>query len=157
MDLNNETRLQQPTALLESPREDRLTATLKAEILEIYRQNGNLYDASRSRAVEPRHLRYHIEHDPEFKARIDDIHKEFVERAKGYMLTHMARPGNYMDRVTIARRFEPGVWGDQVKHSLDVNVTHVTEALKKAESIEAELEAHPSQVKLTESSNNSPE
>lgn len=126
--------------LLESPRFDRISAVLKLEVLNKYRESGNLYDASRTCGVEPRSLRYHLEFDPEFKARIDDIHREFVERAKGYMLTHMARPGNYMDRVTIARRFEPGVWGDQVRHSVEVNVTHVTQALQHAEALETTLE-----------------
>jgi hypothetical protein len=85
-------------------------------------------------------VRWHIVHDPAFAEQVELVHKEFVERAKGYMLTHMARPGNYMDRVTIARRFEPGVWGDQVRHSVEVNVTHVQQALQRAEAIETDLE-----------------
>lgn len=153
-------RLNPESGFLESGRYDRLSTDLKLQIIEKYRQTGNLCDSSVAVGAPYATVRWYQENDPAFKGLIDQVHKEFVERAKGYMLTHMARPGNYMDRVTIARRFEPGVWGDQVKHSLDVNVTHVTEALKKAESIEAELEAPPSQqpeVKLTESSNKSTE
>src|SRR6266446_4836807 len=145
VDLNQETALRPSNGtLLESPRIDRLSAVIKTEVLELYRQTGNLYDASRSRGVEPRHLRWHIEHDEEFKARVDDIHREFVERSKGYMIQHMARPGNYMDRVTIARRFEPGVWGDQVKHNVAVtqqlahNAQKVVDSTLEVEAIDAE-------------------
>ncbi len=136
VDLNQETALRPSNGtLLESPRIDRLSAVIKTEVLELYRQTGNLYDASRSRGVEPRHLRWHIEHDEEFKARVDDIHREFVERSKGYMIQHMARPGNYMDRVTIARRFEPGVWGDQVKHTVEHNVTVTQQLAHNAQKV----------------------
>lgn len=137
-DPNNETRLviEPVTGLLQSPRTDRISAELKSKILDIYRQTGNLYDASRSVGVDPRQLRYHREQDEAFNRELDDIHREFVERAKGYMLTHMARPQNYMDRVTIARRFEPGVWGDQVQHTVKHQVELVKNLVEKNERYE---------------------
>jgi hypothetical protein len=122
VDLNQETALRPVTVtMLESPRSDRLSTQLKTQILDKYRETGNLCAASVAVGVPYATARWHLEADPAFKEAVDGCHREFVERAKGYMIQHMSRPGNYMDRVTIARRFEPGVWGNEVnvRHSVD--------------------------------------
>src|SRR5262249_35023319 len=122
-----------------SNRSDRITPEQKLLIVEYYREKGNLHEACRVAAVAPRSLRQARDADPQLNAMLSECERGFVEKAKGYMLEHMARPGNYMDRVTIARRFEPGVWGDNPRLQVDVNITQVTDAIRKAESIDAEL------------------
>jgi hypothetical protein len=150
VDLNQETvlrpvsvELPKTLTLLESPRSDRITLQQKQIILEYYQAKGNMTEACAAAGLAPRSFRQIRAVDTELDAAVTEIEREFVERAKGYMLTHMARPGNYMDRVTIARRFEPGVWGDTPRLQVDVNVTHVDGALQRAKAIEAELEPPP--------------
>lgn len=113
----------EPTGYLESQRIDRLPAELKAQIVDIYRQTGNLYQACRTLGVDTRLLRRHKAQDEQFAADLAEVEWGFVETMKGYMLGFASNPKCFNDRIAIARRFEPGQWGNQinvdVKHSLE--------------------------------------
>ena len=137
MDLNQETALQihEPSGYLVSPRNDRITPEQKQLVVSIYGEKGNLSEAARITGVTLRGIRQLRAEDEAFNQALTECEHAFVENAKGWMLTHMARPGNYMDRVTIARRFEPGVWGDQVNHTVTHNVELTKNLADKARQL----------------------
>lgn len=121
------------TGFLVSPRSDRISVEQKQLVISIYGETGNMLEAAKAAGLDCRVIRQLRGVDEKFDTEIQECERGFVERAKGYMLTHMARPGNYMDRVTIARRFEPGVWGDQVNHNVQHNVTVVKQITARTE------------------------
>ena len=137
MDLNQETALaiDESTGFMVSPRSDRITPQTKQLIVDYYSQKGNLSEAARLTGTNLRHIRWLRANDEKFNDDLTEAEHGFVESAKSYMLLHMARPGNYMDRVTIARRFEPGVWGDQVNHTVTHNVELTKNLAEKARQL----------------------
>jgi hypothetical protein len=110
-----------------SPRKDRITPTQKQLIIDIYRETGNLSESVRVAGMKLRDLRQLRASDEKLDDELREVELGFVEKAKGLMMLHMQRPGNYMDRVTIARRFEPGLWGNTINHE----VTHHVEQMAK--------------------------
>jgi hypothetical protein len=124
--------------LLESPRHDRISAELKAKLVEIYRETGNLYKSCQLIGLDPRVMRWHQANDDAFKAELDRARQDICDRAEGYVVEYMARPSNVVDRMAWLRAYRPGIWNPErrieVQHNIQVTQQLASEARKVVET-----------------------
>lgn len=143
--------LDEATGFLQSPRHDGITALTKVNILDIYRQSGNLTAASRINGVEPRLVRWHMTHDPAFKAAIDEARQEIADNAEGFIVKWMGEPKNVIDRLAWLRAHRPERWNPKaevsITHQVDVTA-RLAEKARHALNTTAETITTPERAQL---------
>lgn len=135
MDQNLETVLlpDPTTGFLASSRCDRIAPELKTKLLELYRQSGNLHESARQAGIQPRVMRWHLVHDPEFKRQYQEVLDCITDEAEGAVRTFMLRPSNVIDRMAWLRARRPGVWNPQQNQTVEVNVKVTDRLVSKAQ------------------------
>lgn len=124
---NGQETVLRPTAngFLESNRIDRISAEIKAKIIEMYRQTGDLTASAKAFGVAPSVARWHRQYDDAFREACDESIEQLSDRAEGSIVQNFSKTP--ADRIFWLKTRRRHIYGDQ----LQVTANHQHEIIGK--------------------------
>lgn len=115
---------------MESEGNTGVTVASKLKFLEVYRSTGNFEESARLTGVNARTMRYHIRADEKFREEFEEAREALCDQAEGFIVQHMARPSNVIDRLSFLRAYRPKVWniGANQPPSVQVQINNIDNA-----------------------------